>query len=755
MADDKLSGKAGLDTTDFKTGIAAMNRELRVLESGFRASAAGLGDWANDATGLESRIKSLNSQMDIQTRKVAATRAEYEKIKAEKGENSRAAQDLEIKLNKETETLGKMESELRETESSLDEMKSTTDETGQSVEDLGEQTEETGESLVSFQDVLEGVGQIGTAAIGIFVALVTALAAVALGIGTLVFNAADAAAQLVDLSTKTGISTTRLQELSYIGNQVGTSLDTITGAQARLVRTMAAANDGGKDQAKAFETIGVAVKDANGNLRDTQEVFAEVIDRLGEIENPAERDALAMEIFGKSAQELNPLIKAGSDELARMAEEAHEVGAVMDEDAVAGLEAFDDTMASIQAGIKGMLGTLAAEFLPVFKEVGSAIQELFRSDEFKRGVQEFTTLIRGAVSVALDVLGKLFSGDFEGALAAIFGGDTAATIIRIFTIINDFIQNTLIPFVATHAEEIKAALIAIGAALGAAGLVAVIASIVAAINPVTLIIGALILCIGYLSAAWTGNWGGIRDTVTQIWEGFLKPVFTTLWTWLSTNIPLALQTLSAFWTGTLLPAIQQVWAFLNDSIFPLFVAIATFLDAVFSLAVRALAGIWQNVFLPPLQEVYAFLQENIFPIFREIVDFVVSKFQPVFEDLGNFISTKLVPAFQGIGDAIAGVIDWLYTMADALTTMQLPDWMTPGSPTPWENGLVGINKAMRELNQKLPILAQGLSTQPGMPLGLGSLDQSVNSSVQVIGNVIIRGDTPPGGLAAALQGRRY
>lgn len=755
MAEDKVSGKAGLDTTEFKTGIAAMNRELRVLESGFRASAASLGDWASDATGLESRIKSLNGQLDIQRQKVAATRAEYERIKAEKGENSRAAQDLEIKLNKETETLGKMENELQTTEASLEEMRSTTDETEQSVQDLGDQTAETSGQLVSFQDVMDGVSQVGAFAIGTFVALVAAVAALALGIGTLVFNAADSAAQLVDLSTKTGISTERLQELSYIGDQVGTSLDTITGAQARLVRSMASAADGSDAQTEAFKNLGVSVKDANGELRDQQEVFGEVIDALGQIENPAERDALAMELFGKSAQELNPLIKAGSDELARLADEAHDVGAVMDGDAVAGLEAFDDTMASIQAGIKGMLGTLAVEFLPIFKEVGAALQELFKSEEFKAGVQEFTALIRGAVSVALEVLGQLLSGDFEGALGRIFGGDTAATIVGIFTVISNFIQNTLIPFVTVHAEEIKAALIAIGAALAAAGIISVIAGIVAAINPVTLVIAAIVAAIGLLAAAWTGNWFGIRDALTQVWEGFLMPVLTTLWTWLSTNIPLALQTLSAFWTGTLLPAIQGVWAFLNDSVFPLFSAIATFLDAVFGLALRTLAGIWQGVLLPPIQEIFGYLQDNIFPIFQEVSGFVSSTFQPALEKFGNFLSRNLVKAFKGVGEAIGDVIDWLREMADIFDSIELPDWMTPGSPTPWENGLVGINKAMKELNQQLPILAQGLNIQPGMPLGLGAVDQSVSNSVQVIGNVIIRGDTTAGSLGAALQGRRY
>jgi hypothetical protein len=379
MADEKLSGKVGLDTTEFKTGIAAMNRELRVLESGFRSSAAGLKDWASDATGLESRIKTLNSAMDIQKQKVAATRAEYERIKAEKGENSRAAQELEIKLNKETETLGKMGVELQETEQSLEEMKTGSDEAGDSVDEMGNQTEETSGKMEAFKSVLGGVGVAIGATVAVMIAIVAAIVAVTTAIGGLVFSSANAAAELTDLSLKTGISTTRLQEMSYIGDQVGVSLDTITGAQARLVRSMNEGRDGAGDQAEAFKALGVSVTDSQGALRNTQDVFNETIDALGRIENPAERDALAMKLFGKSAMELNPLIKTGSDELARMAAEAHKVGAVMSEEDVAALEAFDDTLASLQAGLKGTLGTLAAAFLPgfeaVFGQIGGYLEQ--------------------------------------------------------------------------------------------------------------------------------------------------------------------------------------------------------------------------------------------------------------------------------------------------------------------------------------------------------------------------------------------
>src|SRR5690349_450049 len=137
MGDEKVSGKVGLDPSEFKNGIAQMNRDLRVLESGFRASAASLGDWSDSATGLELRIKSLNSQMDVQQKKVAATRAEYERIKAEKGETSRAAQDLEIKLNKETETLGKMQAELNQDTEALNEMTQGEEEAGNAADEMG------------------------------------------------------------------------------------------------------------------------------------------------------------------------------------------------------------------------------------------------------------------------------------------------------------------------------------------------------------------------------------------------------------------------------------------------------------------------------------------------------------------------------------------------------------------------------------------------------------------------------------------
>ena len=101
-----LGAKPVVDTSEFKARLKEMNADLRVLESGFRANTASMGDWAATGTGLETRIKSLNSQMDVQRQKVALLRSEYERIKTEKGEDAAATKKAEVELNNATATLG-------------------------------------------------------------------------------------------------------------------------------------------------------------------------------------------------------------------------------------------------------------------------------------------------------------------------------------------------------------------------------------------------------------------------------------------------------------------------------------------------------------------------------------------------------------------------------------------------------------------------------------------------------------------------
>lgn len=163
---NNLSGKVGLDTTDFKTSISQMNRDLRVIESGFRASAATLGDWGKSADGLKLRMDALTEKIGIQKNKVSALQAEYARVAKEKGENSSAAENLKIKLNRETEALNRSERELKDTEDALKEMGDESEKSGKKVKEMGDKTEKAGEKAKGFKNILKGAvtGLVGLAA---------------------------------------------------------------------------------------------------------------------------------------------------------------------------------------------------------------------------------------------------------------------------------------------------------------------------------------------------------------------------------------------------------------------------------------------------------------------------------------------------------------------------------------------------------------------------------------------------------------
>ena len=115
-----------------------------------------------------------------------------------------------------------------------------------------------------------------------------------------------------------------------------------------LTSAMREARDGSEDAQQAFEKLGVSITERNGELRNAGDVFFDVVDSLGRIENATERDALAMQIFGEEAQRLNPIIEAGSGTINALAQEANNLGYVMDSNTVEKFSELDTAFEKFQ-----------------------------------------------------------------------------------------------------------------------------------------------------------------------------------------------------------------------------------------------------------------------------------------------------------------------------------------------------------------------------------------------------------------------
>ncbi len=283
-----LFGKLGLDTTDLKTGLTAANRELRVLESGFRAASATMGDWAKSADGLTLRAQSLTRQIEVQQVKAGALRLEYERVAAEQGANSRAAQELQIKLNRETETLNKMQRELSKTNDALGEMASAADDAENSVQNLENAETDATQATKGLGSALSGLARaavsgisglkgLGSAAAGAAQSVKSAVGGVledvaAIGVGVATTLTTVALAGTVALVGFFGTTIGPASDLAETANKINTlfgeSAVTINEFAADAAFSLGQSKQQALDAAATFATFGKAAGLTGGALVD-------------------------------------------------------------------------------------------------------------------------------------------------------------------------------------------------------------------------------------------------------------------------------------------------------------------------------------------------------------------------------------------------------------------------------------------------------------------------------------------------------
>ena len=233
-----------------------------------------------------------------------------------------------------------------------------------------------GDFTKAFGGELGNVGKLASSSLGELsssftagIASVAAYGAAVAAVATQLAKLSDAAGKHADsirtMSTNYGIAVGDLQKLKYMEELTDVSTETLLGSMSRLTRSMSSAKDGTGTVAEAFSRLGVNVTNSDGSLRRSNDVFMEAIDALGSVGNATERDALAMEIFGKSAMELNSVIAQGSDGLRALAEEAENSGYVMSDKMVAVLAEGDDATQRFDKAMDGLKNTIGAGVTPV------------------------------------------------------------------------------------------------------------------------------------------------------------------------------------------------------------------------------------------------------------------------------------------------------------------------------------------------------------------------------------------------------
>lgn len=311
------------------------------------------------------------------------------------------------------------------------------------------------------------------------------------GIVALGVKAGQSADDINTLAKQTGLSTEEIQKFQYASERIDVPLETLTGSMAKLTKNMGMAKGDTGAAADAFKQLGVSVKDdLTGELRNNQDVFDEVIQKLGEVANETERDSIAMEIFGRSAQDLNPLILGGADALKQLGDEAEAAGLILSQDALDSANEFNDSIDKLKA-------TAAGSFAALGTEIAGMLTPM---------IEDLAVVIEGVL--------EWIRGLDEGQLELIM------TIIAVVATIGPLL--VIVGKVITVVGTITSALPVLGAAFTAlAGPIGIAIAAVAAIIAIGV---ALYKNWDKIKAAAKQLWENIKQRFSEIKEAITKPI---------------------------------------------------------------------------------------------------------------------------------------------------------------------------------------------------------------------------------------
>ncbi|WP_405343212.1 hypothetical protein [Ruminococcus sp.] len=443
------------DTSPLAKDLQSINKDISQTSKALKDVEAALKLDPSNVELLAQKQELLNKQIE-QTN----TKLELEKQAGEDAKHALEIGDisaeeyatLQAEIVKTEDSLNKLEGQAN---SSSDELK----QTGEAAKQAGEDAKSSGVNWQEMANVIGGAAEAAVVAIG---AVTAAVGAAAAALADASLEAANYADDVLTLSSTSGVATDTLQALQYGEDLLDVSTSTVTSSITKLIKSMGSAQDSelawreSMDElnaaladgeisaedyqdaveqlgsASAFQDLGVEIMDASGNLRDSEDVFWDVIDALGNIENETERDSAAMAILGRSARDLNPLIEAGSEGFAAIAEEAENAGAIMSDEMLEEFDGLNDTMARMQQGAQAAQRALGTVLLPVLEEIGG----------------EGVSLINEFTNAVLDT-----DGDIEA-----LGGVIDEMVPRVLELLDTYLP-TLIEFGGTIIEVIATALL--------------------------------------------------------------------------------------------------------------------------------------------------------------------------------------------------------------------------------------------------------------------------------------------------------
>jgi len=223
-------------------------------------------------------------------------------------------------------------------------------------------------------------------------------------------NATDRAEDFANAAQKIGASVEFISGLSYAAKLANVEFDSLEKGLIKFSRAVDEASSNAKSGlAYDFKRIGIDLRDTNGQLKPTSDLFLEIADRISSYGDGARKAAVAQAIFGKSGADLIPILNLGSQGIRELQSQADALGLTFSGQSAESAAQFNDQMEILSLAADGFMNRLMTGIVPSLmaftQQIGTA----------NNNTQEFNRTFSGLKPIA-----EGLSAGFRGVVAAVY-----------------------------------------------------------------------------------------------------------------------------------------------------------------------------------------------------------------------------------------------------------------------------------------------------------------------------------------------
>ena len=402
------------DISQFSASTQQLNQYVRQVNSQFEAATAGMGKWSDNTDGLRAKIAQLNGTLEADKKKLANLTEQYRKMEDAGEGNSYQATQLKIAINKQIAVIKNTEKQTENYTDALNKLEKAGVNTQQELDDLTKTQDKQGKSAGAL------AGTLGKTLVAGLAAVAAAAVAAGAALVKMVTSVAKNGDEIDKESQKLGISAEAYQKLSYAMERSGADIADITRGMREITQELAAVENGTEGAGASFAELGVELQNADGSMKGTEQVLLESIDALAQMENITQRDALAQKIFGRSSQELAPLLNEGAEGVKALMQEAEDYGMIMSGDAVKASAAFDDSITKLKGTIGGLKNQLAGTLIPSFTQVADGFADMIAgvdggAEKMEQGIEAVINNLTGIIPRIIETANTLAQAVIKSA----------------------------------------------------------------------------------------------------------------------------------------------------------------------------------------------------------------------------------------------------------------------------------------------------------------------------------------------------